>query len=151
MHSEVAHSISTIALLQKPIHWIVAQWISNIVLRQKPIHWVVAQWIARRLIYQTFDTGSPTHRCCMCKCTASYILSRKYKNEIHREIRHLINAHAIDSVSDASKTMWPQRQDDTHRSPLQNRSKNQGDFRTQHPKIKVDIIHHILTARQKQR
>jgi hypothetical protein len=87
----------------------------------------------------------------MYKRIASYILSRKYKNEIHREIHHLINAYAIDNVFDASRMMRPQQQDDTYRSPLQNRSKNQGGFRTQHPKFKVDILHHMLTTRQKQR
>jgi hypothetical protein len=144
VHSRVAHWISTIHLLQKPIHWIVAHWISNIVLPKKPIHWAVAQWIgknsnlpkpihwavaqwigknsnlpkpihwavaqwiARRLVYQTFDTGSPAHKCCMYKRTALYILSRKYKNEIRWEIHHLVNAHTIDSASDASRTMRPQ-------------------------------------------
>jgi hypothetical protein len=168
MHSGVAHWISTIALLQKPIHWAVAQWISNIVLPQKPIHWTiaqwigknseltkpihwaVAQWIARRLVHQTFDTGSLAHRCCMYKHTASYILSRKYKNEIHREIHHLVNSHTIDSASNASKTMWPQRQDDAHHSPLQKKSKNKGDFQTQHPEFKVDILHYMLIVHQKQ-
>jgi hypothetical protein len=62
----------------------------------------------------------------MYKRTALYILSRKYKNEIHKEIHHLVNAYAIDNISDASKTMRPQWQDDIHRFPLQNRSKNQG-------------------------
>jgi hypothetical protein len=75
---------------------------------EKPIHWAVAQWIARRLVYQTFDTGSPAHKCCMYKRTALYILSRKYKNEIRWEIHHLVNAHTIDSASDASRTMRPQ-------------------------------------------